>query len=174
MFHTAHIFTVEIVSMHFITKFHIYFFMFITFGFVFVFLFFAPQWYDRGHILLLWFVIMSTCYSVSNLLLIIVLTTVANIQVKFEIWVYHMNIQIEFKFGFAQKTFDRVIPLELRNRISNFLSDHFLNNRCTHWTLFQNMDTGIVRFWFRSADFETLKNDFFLNFRSLTSEWIQL
>lgn len=43
VFHTAHIFTVEIVSMHFITKFHIYFFMFITFGFVFVFFVFCPS-----------------------------------------------------------------------------------------------------------------------------------
>lgn len=49
--------------------------------------------------------------SLSN----IISTTFVRIQLKFDIWMCHKNIQgeFEFEFGFGPMIFDRVVPLEL-------------------------------------------------------------
>jgi hypothetical protein len=42
----------------------------------------------------------------------IILVTVAHIQLKFDIWIYHQTIQVKFEFGHGPMIFDRVLALD--------------------------------------------------------------
>lgn len=52
----------------------------------------------------------------------IILTTLLHIQRRFDIWMCHRNIQVEFDFGFGQIIFD-FLPLELKKNSQFPLSD---------------------------------------------------
>lgn len=43
---------------------------------------------------------------------IIISTTIVHIQLKFDIWMYLINKQVQFEFYFGPVIFDRVVQLE--------------------------------------------------------------
>lgn len=58
-------------------------------------------------------VVPSFCHSVIIHFPIIISTTVAHIQLKFEIRMYLMHILVRFEFSSGSLIFDKVMPLEL-------------------------------------------------------------
>lgn len=54
---------------------------------------------------------------------IIISTTIVHIQLKFDIWMYLINKQVQFEFYFGPVIFDRVVQLE--KKILSFRSFTF-------------------------------------------------
>lgn len=78
------------------------------------------------------FVLLSFCHhSLSNHYI----NNLCMHQLKFDIWMYLINIKAEFKVGFGPMIVDRLMPLELEKKMGNSLSDHYLNNCCTRLNL---------------------------------------